>query len=102
MDADNTEKVAVQDLVEGDVVLHPERHMWMRVIGIFDGPETVHRYEQGKEPTETRRLHRQLKMDPIHRLEVETPTPFYLDYRDAGVLELITRWRGGDLPSQQF
>ncbi|WP_234804546.1 hypothetical protein [Mycobacteroides abscessus] len=101
MNADNTEQVAAQDLVEGDVVLHPERQMWMRIVRILDDPENIVTYTQGETSTTTR-AHRQLMLDPIHRQEVETTKPHPLDYRDAGLLEEVTRWTGGDLPTQRY
>ncbi|WP_243858125.1 hypothetical protein [Mycobacterium sp. DL440] len=99
---ENTGQVAVTDLVEGDVVLHPERQMWMRVHRVRDFVETVRSFEQATGWTTEESSLRRVTLDPVHRLPIETFIPFDLDYRDAEQLELITRWTGGELPPQAF
>lgn len=102
MDADNTEQVAIVDLVEGDVVLHPVRQMWMRVVRLETLTETIHHNDRGEKRSETPRSLRQITLDPVHREKFEMFIPYYLDYRDMEQFDMITRWTGGDLPTQRY
>ncbi|WP_237158874.1 hypothetical protein [Mycolicibacterium fortuitum] len=98
---ENTVQVAITDLREGDIVLHPERQMWMRVHQVRDWTETTRSYEQG-EWSVAEGSFRRITLDRVHREPFETFIPFDLDYRDAEELEMITRWAGGELPPQAY
>lgn len=99
---DNTEQVAITDLREGDVVLHPERQMWMRVHRVRDYTKRTRSFEQDSGWSETESDLRKITLDPVHREKFETFIPFDLDYCDAEQLEQVTRWTGGELPRQAY
>lgn len=102
MDPENTEQVAITDLVVDDVVLNPEKLMWMRVVRVKRVTETIHVNERGVERSEAPRSLLRITLDPVHRLKVETFIPYYLDRRDIEQLDTITRWKGGDPPPQLY
>lgn len=102
VDVHNSEQVAIADIRVGDVVLHPERLMWMRVVRVDDRPERTLAYEQDAGWSETKSFFRRITLDPVHRMDIETFIPFDLDYRDAEQFETITRWAGGEMPPQAY
>src|SRR4051812_48223342 len=97
MDTGDEEEAFIAALQLGDVVMHPVRREWMRVVDIKEGVATDTLYETdpktglGKEPRVSHEPYRRLGLDRLDRDPWETPIPYELYYRD--IERRITRKR---------
>ena len=83
------EEVPISAIRKGDIVLHPQRLEWMRVVDVKEGVATDIHYAQDQMPRVVKESWRSLFLDRLDRLPIETPMPVELYYRD--IEQLITR-----------
>jgi hypothetical protein len=95
MNTGDEEEAFIAALQCGDVVMHPEKLEWMRVVDIEGGVVTDTVYERdpmtelGKQPRVSRETYRRLLLDRLDRDPWETWIPIELYYRD--IERTITR-----------
>lgn len=89
------EEVKVSELRVDDIVLHPEKSMWMRIVSINEMVQTTYDTVAG---TETSRDYLLVNVDRLDKLPIETALPYPLNFFDPD--RVIPRWTGAELPQQ--